>query len=127
MWSVDEGAATSMSPFETRAFADAPPSFIFWALAYFTLHQGAKKWDGPIKSIESIINYGLILIGVYIIGAGTYVSTLFLLDGVHAGVCGVYSGLSGASPGRDLGQGSGWRGLGQVAWWRATLAQNKTT
>ncbi|KAL1663023.1 transmembrane amino acid transporter protein-domain-containing protein [Schizophyllum commune] len=62
--------------------------FIFWALAYFTLHPGAKKWDGPIKSIESIINYGLILIGVYIIGAGTYTSVQSIIDSYHASLYG---------------------------------------
>ncbi|KAG5643997.1 hypothetical protein DXG03_009287 [Asterophora parasitica] len=52
--------------------------FIFWAMAYLHLHPGNKKWDGPLKSLETLLNYSFILLGVYILVAGTYVRFPFL-------------------------------------------------
>ena len=49
--------------------------FIFWGMAYLTLHPGAKKWAGIWRSSETVLNYGIIVFGFYILVAGTYVST----------------------------------------------------
>lgn len=48
--------------------------FIFWGMAYLTLYPGAKKWAGLRRSSETVLNYGIILFGFYILVAGTYVS-----------------------------------------------------
>lgn len=47
--------------------------FIFWAMAYLSLHPGKTKWDGTFRSLETLFNYFLILLGVYVLVAGTYV------------------------------------------------------
>ena len=48
--------------------------FIFWGMAYLTLYPGAKKWAGPWRSAETLLNYSIILFGFYILIAGTYTS-----------------------------------------------------
>lgn len=48
--------------------------FIFWGMAYLTLYPGAKKWAGAGRSAETLLNYGIILFGFYILVAGTYTS-----------------------------------------------------
>ncbi|TRM66769.1 transmembrane amino acid transporter protein-domain-containing protein [Schizophyllum amplum] len=71
--------------------------FIFWAMAYLTLHPGAKKWDGPLKTFETLVNYALIVLGVYIIGAGTYTSVQSIIDSYHASLVGsVFTCVSNA-------------------------------
>ncbi|KAF5391199.1 hypothetical protein D9757_003160 [Collybiopsis confluens] len=47
--------------------------FIFWAMAYLTMYPGKSKWDGPLRSAETLLNYFFILLGAYITVAGTYV------------------------------------------------------
>ena len=44
-------------------------------MAYLTLYPGAKKWAGIWRSSETVLNYGIIVFGFYILVAGTYVST----------------------------------------------------
>ena len=43
-------------------------------MAYLTLYPGAKKWAGVARSAETLLNYGIILFGFYILIAGSYVS-----------------------------------------------------
>ena len=49
--------------------------FIFWGMAYLTLYPGQKKWAGKWRTAETVLNYAIILVGVYVLIAGTYVST----------------------------------------------------
>ncbi|KAF7986928.1 hypothetical protein HWV62_12725 [Athelia sp. TMB] len=46
--------------------------FVFWGMAYLTLYPGALKWEGPWRTLETLFNYFLILLGLYILVAGTY-------------------------------------------------------
>ncbi|KZT58950.1 hypothetical protein CALCODRAFT_538088 [Calocera cornea HHB12733] len=48
--------------------------FIFWGMAYLTLYPGNKKWKGIGRTMETLLNYFLIVFGLYILIAGTYVS-----------------------------------------------------
>ena len=55
-------------------------SYIFWGMAYLSMHPGPKKWSSVKRSIETLINYALIVFGFYILVAGTYASLeLFLV------------------------------------------------
>jgi len=47
--------------------------FIFWAMAYLSLHPGKLKWNGIFRSCETLFNYFLILLGAYVLVAGSYV------------------------------------------------------
>lgn len=47
-------------------------------MTYLTLNHGAKKWATPLRSFETIVNYALILLGIFILGPGVYVSSAFL-------------------------------------------------
>jgi len=58
--------------------------FIFWAMAYLTLYPGATKWAGPWRSAETLFNYFLILVGVYVLIAGTYTSIQSIIDSYAA-------------------------------------------
>jgi len=81
--------------------------FIFWGIAYFRMRGGAnwlglegtvrltdkdeKRWNAhrPIlRAFEDAINYGLILIGAYVLSAGTYVSIQSIIDSYDAGLVG---------------------------------------
>lgn len=42
-------------------------------MAYLSLHPGQEKWNGTLRTLETLLNYVLILVGMYIIVAGTYV------------------------------------------------------
>lgn len=46
-------------------------------MAYLTLNPGTKKWATPLRSLETLINYGLILLGIFVLGPGVYVSRIF--------------------------------------------------
>lgn len=59
--------------------------FIFWGMAYLTLYPGAKKWAGIWRSSETVLNYGIILFGFYILVAGSYVSVLHLPAALSSG------------------------------------------
>ena len=55
-------------------------SYIFWGMAYLSMHPGLRKWSSVSSSIETLINYALIVFGFYILIAGTYASLkLFFL------------------------------------------------
>lgn len=61
--------------------------FIFWGMSYMVLYPGRSKWANYWRIAETLVNYLLILIGLYILGAGTYVRALFelmhLCDATH--------------------------------------------
>ncbi|KIY52753.1 hypothetical protein FISHEDRAFT_34664 [Fistulina hepatica ATCC 64428] len=54
--------------------------FIYWGFAYLLLHPGQSRWAGPWRSAETILNYGIILFGFYVLVAGTYVSIQSIID-----------------------------------------------
>ncbi|KAJ3746157.1 transmembrane amino acid transporter protein-domain-containing protein [Lentinula detonsa] len=58
--------------------------FIFWAMAYLTLYPGKSKWDGPLRSAETLVNYFFILLGAYITIAGTYTSVESIIESYQA-------------------------------------------
>ncbi|THH12049.1 hypothetical protein EW146_g7833 [Bondarzewia mesenterica] len=62
--------------------------FIFWGMAYLTLYPGAKKWAGVGRSLETALNYLLIVFGFYVLVAGTYVSIRSIVDSYNAGTVG---------------------------------------
>lgn len=45
-------------------------------MAYLRMHPGDEKWAGPWRTMETLINYFFILLGLYVLGAGTYVSSV---------------------------------------------------
>jgi hypothetical protein len=70
--------------------------FIFWGIAYFRMRGGPqklglqgtveqdaqdkKRWNVHrplLRSSEDVVNYGLILLGAFILVAGTYVSSWY--------------------------------------------------
>ena len=55
-------------------------SFTFWGMAYLTLYPGAKKWAGPWRSAETLLNYFIILVGAFILVGGTYASVQSIVD-----------------------------------------------
>ncbi|KAJ3875357.1 transmembrane amino acid transporter protein-domain-containing protein [Lentinula edodes] len=71
--------------------------FIFWAMAYLTLYPGKSKWDGPLRSAETLVNYFFILLGAYITVAGTYTSVESIIQSYQArAVAGVFTCASNA-------------------------------
>ncbi|KIJ62406.1 hypothetical protein HYDPIDRAFT_94458 [Hydnomerulius pinastri MD-312] len=48
--------------------------FIFWGMAYLQLYPRVKRWESTWRSVETAFNYFLILLGFYVLIAGTYVS-----------------------------------------------------
>ncbi|KII84890.1 hypothetical protein PLICRDRAFT_57399 [Plicaturopsis crispa FD-325 SS-3] len=62
--------------------------FIFWGMAYLTLYPRATRWSGPWRSAETLANYFLIVLGIYILGAGTYVSVQSIIDSYNLGKVG---------------------------------------
>ncbi|KAK7047771.1 hypothetical protein VNI00_006099 [Paramarasmius palmivorus] len=71
--------------------------FIFWAMAYLELNPGKKRWESTSKSIQTVVNYFFILLGLYVLVAGTYVSIQSIIDSYHAQtVGGVFSCASNA-------------------------------
>ncbi|KAI0033224.1 transmembrane amino acid transporter protein-domain-containing protein [Vararia minispora EC-137] len=54
--------------------------FIFWGMCYLMLYPGAKRWAGIGRSLETMINYALIILGAYILVAGTYTSIQSIVD-----------------------------------------------
>ncbi|KAF9467583.1 transmembrane amino acid transporter protein-domain-containing protein [Collybia nuda] len=62
--------------------------FIFWAMAYLSLHPGQEKWKGTFRTLETLLNYALILVGMYIIVAGTYTSVQSIINSYRAQLVG---------------------------------------
>ncbi|KAF8530247.1 transmembrane amino acid transporter protein-domain-containing protein [Hysterangium stoloniferum] len=71
--------------------------FIFWGMAYLTLYPGQAKWASPLRSFETLINYSLILLGIFVLGPGVYVSVQSIIDSYKANTVGsAFSCLSNA-------------------------------
>jgi len=71
--------------------------FIYWGMAYLILYPGKTRWDGPWRSFETLINYFLIALGLFILVAGTYVSIQSIIDSYNASAVGsVFSCASNA-------------------------------
>ncbi|KDQ19048.1 hypothetical protein BOTBODRAFT_153954 [Botryobasidium botryosum FD-172 SS1] len=62
--------------------------FIFWGMAYLTLYPGETKWHGAGRSLETVFNWSLIVLGLYMLVAGTYVSIQSIIDSYHANAVG---------------------------------------
>ncbi|KAF8057583.1 transmembrane amino acid transporter protein-domain-containing protein [Lyophyllum atratum] len=62
--------------------------FIFWAMAYLHLHPGKTKWNGVLKSLETLMNYFFILLGAFILVAGTYTSVQSIINSYAANLIG---------------------------------------
>ncbi|CAK5279433.1 unnamed protein product [Mycena citricolor] len=71
--------------------------FIYWGMAYLLLHPGNTKWAGPLRSFETLVNYFLIVFGLFILVAGTYVSVQSIIDSYKAAAVGsVFTCVSNA-------------------------------
>ncbi|EIM83528.1 uncharacterized protein STEHIDRAFT_101802 [Stereum hirsutum FP-91666 SS1] len=62
--------------------------FIFWGMSYMVLYPGRLKWANYWRIAETLVNYLLIIIGLYILGAGSYVSVQSIIDSYQAGTVG---------------------------------------
>ncbi|KAJ7107919.1 transmembrane amino acid transporter protein-domain-containing protein [Mycena epipterygia] len=58
--------------------------FIYWAMAYLILYPPSERWNGKWRSAETLLNYFLILFGLYMLVAGTYVSVQSIIDSYKA-------------------------------------------
>ncbi|KAK7035767.1 kinase domain-containing protein [Favolaschia claudopus] len=59
--------------------------FIYWGMAYFLMNPDkTKSWRNP----ETWLNYFLIALGFYMLGAGTYVSVQSIIDSYRASAVG---------------------------------------
>jgi len=71
--------------------------FIFWGVAYFRMRQADKKAGLHVKSgagdlVEVGTNAFIIMIGLFFLSAGTYVSVQSIIDEFESGsVSGVFS------------------------------------
>ncbi|KAF8191438.1 transmembrane amino acid transporter protein-domain-containing protein [Mycena galopus ATCC 62051] len=71
--------------------------FIYWGMAYLILYPGKTRWAGPWRSFETLVNYFLIVFGLFTLIAGTYVSVQSIIDSYDAAeVGGVFSCASNA-------------------------------
>ncbi|KAJ7243373.1 transmembrane amino acid transporter protein-domain-containing protein [Mycena haematopus] len=71
--------------------------FIYWGMAYLILYPSETRWKGPWRSLETLVNYFLIVLGLFILVAGTYVSIQSIIDSYNASaVGGVFSCASNA-------------------------------
>ncbi|KAJ7458750.1 transmembrane amino acid transporter protein-domain-containing protein [Mycena galericulata] len=71
--------------------------FIYWAMAYLILYPAPERWNGKWRSAETLLNYFLILFGLYMTVAGTYVSIQSIIDSYKAAaVGGVFTCVSNA-------------------------------
>ncbi|KAJ7796881.1 transmembrane amino acid transporter protein-domain-containing protein [Mycena olivaceomarginata] len=71
--------------------------FIYWGMAYLILYPGKTRWEGPWRSIETLVNYFFIAFGAFQLVAGTYVSIQSIIDSYHASAVGsVFSCASNA-------------------------------
>ncbi|KZO95842.1 hypothetical protein CALVIDRAFT_549934 [Calocera viscosa TUFC12733] len=59
--------------------------FIFWGMAYLTLYPGTTRWRGYGRIMETLLNYFLIVFGLYILIAGTYVSVQSIITDYAGG------------------------------------------
>ncbi|KAL0946450.1 hypothetical protein HGRIS_012673 [Hohenbuehelia grisea] len=62
--------------------------FIFWGMAYLAMHPPSTRWSGIGRSLETLLNYFFILLGFYVLIAGTYVSIQSIIDSYNASAVG---------------------------------------
>jgi hypothetical protein len=60
-------------------------------MAYLILYPGKTRWEGPWRSIETLVNYFFIAFGAFQLVAGTYVRFLFsvisyVFDGLQVSI-----------------------------------------
>jgi hypothetical protein len=53
--------------------------FIYWSVAYWRMNR-RTLWAGPIKSITTIINGLILLLGFFMLGPGLYTSIQAIID-----------------------------------------------
>lgn len=53
--------------------------FIFWGFAYFEIHRG-QWFRGLSRTLESILNVVVLVVGFTFLGAGTYVSVQSIIN-----------------------------------------------
>jgi len=71
--------------------------FIYWAMCYLILYPSSERWKGTWRSAETLLNYFLILFGLYMTVAGTYVSVQSIIDSYKAAAVGsVFTCVSNA-------------------------------
>ncbi|KAJ7851964.1 transmembrane amino acid transporter protein-domain-containing protein [Mycena leptocephala] len=71
--------------------------FIYWAMCYLILYPASERWNGTWRSAETLLNYLLILFGLYMTVAGTYVSVQSIIDSYEASEVGsVFTCVSNA-------------------------------
>ncbi|KAG6906480.1 hypothetical protein DXG01_013719 [Tephrocybe rancida] len=71
--------------------------FIFWAMAYLHLNPSPMRWNGVWKSVETLLNYFFIALGVFILVAGLYTAVQSIMDSYAANlISGVFSCASTA-------------------------------
>ncbi|KAJ7043090.1 transmembrane amino acid transporter protein-domain-containing protein [Mycena alexandri] len=71
--------------------------FTYWGMAYLILVPASKRWNGPWRSFETLVNYFFILFGMFMLVAGTYVSIQSIIDSYNADAVGsVFSCASNA-------------------------------
>jgi len=58
--------------------------YIFWGMAYLSLYPGKSRWAGPLRTFETLVNYLLIGIGIFILGPGIYVSVQSIINDYKA-------------------------------------------
>jgi hypothetical protein len=47
--------------------------FIFWAVAYWRMNR-SSLWDGAGKSVLTVLNFVILLLGLFMLGPGLYTS-----------------------------------------------------
>ncbi|KAJ7785436.1 hypothetical protein B0H14DRAFT_2958689 [Mycena olivaceomarginata] len=71
--------------------------FVYWAMCYLILYPPSERWSSMWRSAETLLNYFLILFGLYMTVAGTYVSIQSIIDSYNASAVGsVFTCVSNA-------------------------------
>ncbi|KAJ7063542.1 transmembrane amino acid transporter protein-domain-containing protein [Mycena amicta] len=70
--------------------------FIYWGMAYLIIYPKEERWKG-LRSFETVINYFLIVFGIFMLVGGTYTSIQSIIDSYNASAYGsVFSCASNA-------------------------------
>ncbi|KAG6906907.1 hypothetical protein DXG01_011462 [Tephrocybe rancida] len=62
--------------------------FIFWAMAYLHLNPSPKRWNGVWKSLETLMNYFFIALGLFVLVAGLYTAIQSIINSYAADLVG---------------------------------------
>ncbi|KAJ7632115.1 transmembrane amino acid transporter protein-domain-containing protein [Roridomyces roridus] len=62
--------------------------FIYWGMAYLLLYPSNVRWDGPWRSLETLLNYFFIVFGFFMLVGGTHTSIQSIIDSYHAAAVG---------------------------------------